>query len=95
MRPRRPVGLTRRRRTLLSSCSRGKLCLGVSFEECGRQRAAVMAELKAMRGGDADWRGGRVPLYVFSGPPDDFAKFVVAETDKWAKVIKFANIKAD
>jgi tripartite-type tricarboxylate transporter receptor subunit TctC len=32
---------------------------------------------------------------VFSGSPDDFAKFVAAETDKWAKVIKFANIKAD
>jgi sphinganine-1-phosphate aldolase len=29
-----------------------------------------MAELEAMRAGDADWRGGRVPLYVFSGPPD-------------------------
>jgi sphinganine-1-phosphate aldolase len=44
--------------------------LGSSFEECGRQRGAVMAELEAMRAGDADWRGGRVPLYVFSGPPD-------------------------
>jgi tripartite-type tricarboxylate transporter receptor subunit TctC len=32
---------------------------------------------------------------VFSGTPDDFAKFVAAETDKWAKVVKFANIKAD
>jgi tripartite-type tricarboxylate transporter receptor subunit TctC len=32
---------------------------------------------------------------VFNGTPDDFAKFVVAETDKWAKVVKFANIKAD
>jgi tripartite-type tricarboxylate transporter receptor subunit TctC len=32
---------------------------------------------------------------VFSGEPDDFAKFVAADTDKWAKVIKFANIKAD
>jgi tripartite-type tricarboxylate transporter receptor subunit TctC len=32
---------------------------------------------------------------VFSGGPNDFAKFVAAETDKWAKVIKFANIKAD
>jgi tripartite-type tricarboxylate transporter receptor subunit TctC len=32
---------------------------------------------------------------VFSGAPDDFAKFVAAETDKWAKVIKFANIKVD
>jgi tripartite-type tricarboxylate transporter receptor subunit TctC len=32
---------------------------------------------------------------VFSGDPDDFGKFVAAETDKWAQVIKFANIKAD
>jgi tripartite-type tricarboxylate transporter receptor subunit TctC len=32
---------------------------------------------------------------VFSGSPDDFGRFVAAETDKWAKVIKFANIKAD
>jgi tripartite-type tricarboxylate transporter receptor subunit TctC len=32
---------------------------------------------------------------VFNGTPDDFAKFVAAETDKWAKVVKFANIKAD
>jgi sphinganine-1-phosphate aldolase len=44
--------------------------LGSSFEECGRQRGAVMAELEAMRAGDADWRGGRVPLYVFGAPPD-------------------------
>jgi tripartite-type tricarboxylate transporter receptor subunit TctC len=32
---------------------------------------------------------------VFNGTPDDFAKFVAAETDKWAKVVKFANIKAN
>jgi tripartite-type tricarboxylate transporter receptor subunit TctC len=27
--------------------------------------------------------------------PGEFKKFIVAETDKWAKVIKMANIKAD
>jgi tripartite-type tricarboxylate transporter receptor subunit TctC len=27
--------------------------------------------------------------------PDEFGKFIAAETDKWAKVIKFANIKAE
>jgi tripartite-type tricarboxylate transporter receptor subunit TctC len=27
--------------------------------------------------------------------PADLAKFVVAETDKWAKVIRFANIKPE
>ena len=32
---------------------------------------------------------------VFSGSPADFANFIAAETAKWAKVIKFANIKAD
>jgi hypothetical protein len=44
--------------------------LGLSFEDCGRERGSVMAELEAMRAGDFDWRCGRLPLYVFSGPPD-------------------------
>jgi tripartite-type tricarboxylate transporter receptor subunit TctC len=30
---------------------------------------------------------------VFSGSPADFEKFIVDETAKWAKVVKFANIK--
>jgi len=28
------------------------------------------------------------------GSPADFAKLIATETDKWAKVIKFAGIKA-
>ncbi len=32
---------------------------------------------------------------IFTGTPDDFAKFVTNETEKWAKVVKFANIKAE
>jgi tripartite-type tricarboxylate transporter receptor subunit TctC len=32
---------------------------------------------------------------VFTGSPGDFEKFIVGETDKWAKVIKFAGVKAD
>jgi tripartite-type tricarboxylate transporter receptor subunit TctC len=32
---------------------------------------------------------------VMTGSPDDFGKFITAEIDKWAKVINFANIKAD
>ena len=32
---------------------------------------------------------------VFSGSPDDFKKFIAAETEKWAKVVAFAGIKAD
>jgi hypothetical protein len=29
------------------------------------------------------------------GSPSDFGKFVVEETDKWAKVVKFAGIKPE
>jgi len=32
---------------------------------------------------------------IFSGTPADFGKFIGAETQKWAKVTKFANIKAE
>ena len=32
---------------------------------------------------------------VSAGSPADFGKFIADETDKWAKVIKFAGIKAD
>ena len=32
---------------------------------------------------------------VFTGSPADFGKFIDAETAKWAKVIKFAGVKAD
>jgi tripartite-type tricarboxylate transporter receptor subunit TctC len=35
---------------------------------------------------------GSVPL---PGSPDDFRKLIVSETEKWAKVIRFANIKPD
>ena len=32
-------------------------------------------------------------LILSPGPPEDFTKFVAAETDKWAKVVKFAGIQ--
>ena len=32
---------------------------------------------------------------VAGGSPSDFEKFISDETQKWAKVIKFANIKPD
>ena len=31
---------------------------------------------------------------ALAGAPADFGKFIAAETDKWAKVVKFAGIKA-
>jgi tripartite-type tricarboxylate transporter receptor subunit TctC len=32
---------------------------------------------------------------AFVVSPADFAKFIADETEKWAKVVKFANIKAE
>ena len=32
---------------------------------------------------------------IFTGSPADFAKLVAEETEKWAKVIKFAGIKPE
>ena len=32
---------------------------------------------------------------VLAGSPADFGKFIADETEKWAKVIKFADIKAE
>jgi tripartite-type tricarboxylate transporter receptor subunit TctC len=32
---------------------------------------------------------------IFAGTPADFGKFIADETDKWAKVIKFAGMKAE
>jgi hypothetical protein len=32
---------------------------------------------------------------VLVGSPAEFGKLIAAETEKWAKVVKFAGIKAD
>jgi len=32
---------------------------------------------------------------IAPGSPADFGKFIADETEKWAKVIKFAGIKAE
>ena len=32
---------------------------------------------------------------MLAGSPADFAKFIAEETEKWAKVVKFAGIKPD
>ena len=40
-------------------------------------------------------RFGDLGATVFPGSPADFGKFIAAETEKWAKVIRAANIKAE
>src|SRR5690348_14543404 len=42
----------------------------MAFPAHGRPREEITAALARMRDGDADWRGGRVPLYVFGATPD-------------------------
>jgi tripartite-type tricarboxylate transporter receptor subunit TctC len=32
---------------------------------------------------------------LLAGTPSDFGKFIADETEKWAKVIRAANIKAE
>jgi tripartite-type tricarboxylate transporter receptor subunit TctC len=34
-------------------------------------------------------------LRVISGTPADFGKLIADDTEKWAKVVRFAGIKAD
>jgi tripartite-type tricarboxylate transporter receptor subunit TctC len=54
-----------------------------------REVNAVVADPK-MKGQLED-----LSLRVLSGTPADFAQFIADDTEKWAKVVKFAGIKAD
>ena len=54
----------------------------------GKLRGAPMTTPK-MKTRFADL-GGR----VLAGSPADFGKLIVAETEKWGKVIRAANLKA-
>lgn len=45
----------------------------LQLPRAGQPRAELLDALEAMKAGDADWRGGRVPLYVF-GSTDDVAE---------------------
>ena len=40
-------------------------------------------------------RFAEIGATVFPGSPAEFGKFIADETEKWAKVIKFAGIKVD
>jgi len=40
-------------------------------------------------------RFGRIGVEVVAGTPEQFSAFLKGEVDRWAKVIREANIKAD
>ena len=50
---------------------------------------AILADPKA-KARLADMGGTMLP-----GPPDNFGRLLASETEKWAKVVKFAGIKAE
>ena len=41
----------------------------VPFPATGRLRDDILAEMRGMKTGDADWQHGRTPLYVFKATP--------------------------
>ena len=59
------------------------------IERLNREINAILAEPKA-KARFADLGGAPLP-----GPPADFGKLIADETEKWAKVIKFAGIKPE
>jgi tripartite-type tricarboxylate transporter receptor subunit TctC len=59
------------------------------IEKLNKEINAALAD-PVMRGRLAD-----LGCNVFAGSPADFGKFIAEETEKWAKVIKFAGIKPE
>jgi tripartite-type tricarboxylate transporter receptor subunit TctC len=58
-------------------------------ERLNREINAVLADPKLQA------RAADLGATVFQGSPADFSRMVADETEKWAKVIRFAGIKAE
>jgi tripartite-type tricarboxylate transporter receptor subunit TctC len=56
-------------------------------DRLNKEMNAVLADPETLR------RLANAGSEPFSGSPADFGKFLAAETEKWAKVVKFAGIK--
>jgi hypothetical protein len=65
----------------------------------GRNLPALMYPIDSIKGSNmtctCKGRFADLGAAVFPGSPADFGKFIVDETAKWAKVVKFAGAKAD
>jgi hypothetical protein len=55
--------------------------------------ARLRADARGRDGGVRAARLTELGTLVHTGSPADFRKFIAAETEKWAKVIRAANIK--
>jgi hypothetical protein len=72
-----------------------------------KERVAVAEKAKCLRalrlvkkaaeteGTEHPGRSSRRRPVVLSGSPADFGRLIAGETEKWAKVIKFAKIKVE
>ena len=49
----------------MSTAAGEELAVRTTLPQAGRSREEILAELRAMKAGDSDWKNGRVPLYVF------------------------------
>jgi tripartite-type tricarboxylate transporter receptor subunit TctC len=74
----------------------GWLGIGAAKGTSAEVIATLNKEIDAF-GADADMKSRLVGLGVepMSTTPDEFRKFIADETEKWAKVVKFAGIKAE
>jgi tripartite-type tricarboxylate transporter receptor subunit TctC len=59
------------------------------IDRLNKEMNAVLAEPETIT------RLANVGSEPLAGSPTDFAKFVAAETEKWAKVVKFAGLKVE
>jgi tripartite-type tricarboxylate transporter receptor subunit TctC len=67
----------------------GIAALKVNPEKLNKEINAALADPKFKA------RFADLAVTVVPGSPADFGKLIADETEKWAKVIKFAGIKAD
>jgi hypothetical protein len=56
------------------------------------RKAIRQAHLRQTRAPTTSWSDPRTRIV---GSPDDFGNLIAAETEKWAKVVRFAGIKAE